>query len=83
MVLADRGYLNGEQVFACKGTGVLPCVPKPLTSRHAKRGFFTGLDFVYDAEKNDYTSSPGSICPRCPPDATARPRQMRWITIAI
>src|SRR5207245_7908548 len=26
--LADRGYLNGEQVLACEGTGVLPCIPK-------------------------------------------------------
>jgi hypothetical protein len=31
-VLADRGYLNGDQVLACEGTGVLPCVPKTLTS---------------------------------------------------
>lgn len=37
-VLADRGYLNGEQVLACEGFGVLPCVPKTLTSGHAKRG---------------------------------------------
>jgi hypothetical protein len=50
-VLADRGYLNGEQMLACEGTGVLPCVPKSLTSSSAKRGFFTGRDFVYDAEK--------------------------------
>ena len=40
-VLADRGYLSGEQVLACEGTGVLPCVPKTLTSGHAKRGLFT------------------------------------------
>jgi hypothetical protein len=30
-VLVDQGYLSGEQVLACKGTGVLPCVPKTLT----------------------------------------------------
>lgn len=56
-VLADRGYLNGEQVLACEGTGVLPCVPKTLTSGHAKRGLFTGQDFVYDAKRDHY------ICP--------------------
>ena len=58
-VLADRGYLNGEQVLACEGTGVLPCVPKTLTSGHAKRGLFTGQDFVYDAEQDHYTCPAG------------------------
>jgi transposase len=57
--LADRGYLNGEQVLACEGTGVLPCVPKTLTSGHAKRGLFTGQDFVYDAENDHYTCPAG------------------------
>ncbi len=28
--LADRGYYNGEQVLACEGTGVLPCIPKTI-----------------------------------------------------
>ena len=58
-VLADRGYLNGEQVLACEGTGMLPCVPKTLTSGHAKRGLFTGRDFIYDAEKDHYTCPAG------------------------
>ncbi len=58
-VLADRGYLSGEQVLACEGTGVLPCVPKTLTSGHAKRGLFTGQDFVYDAEQDHYTCPAG------------------------
>jgi len=54
-VLADRGYFNGDQVLACENTGVLPCVPKTLTSSSAKRGFFTRQDFVYDAGKDHYT----------------------------
>ncbi|KST60417.1 transposase [Methylobacterium sp. GXS13] len=58
-VLADRGYLNGEQVLACEGTGVLPCVPKTLTSGYAKRGLFTGQDVVYDAEQDHYTCPAG------------------------
>lgn len=58
-VLADRGYLNGDQVLACEGTGVLPCVPKTLTSGNAKRGLFTGQDFVYDAAKDHYTCPAG------------------------
>ena len=55
--LADRGYFNGEQVLACEGTGVLPCIPKTLWPSIAERGFFTRQDFVFDAEKDHY------ICP--------------------
>ncbi len=62
-VLADRGYLNGDQVLTCEGTGLLPCVPKTLTSSHVKRGLFTGQDFIYDAEKDHYWDwdCPGSV----------------------
>ena len=56
-VLADRGYFNGDQVLACEGTGVLPCVPKTDTSSSAKRGFFTRHDFVFDAQNDHY------VCP--------------------
>jgi transposase len=58
-VLADRGYFNGDQVLVCENTGVLPCVPKTLTSSSAKRGLFTRQDFVYDAEKDHYTCPAG------------------------
>src|SRR5271169_6744669 len=58
-VLADRGYFNGDQVLACENTGVLPCVPKTLTSGNAKRGLFTGQDFIYDAERDHYTCPAG------------------------
>ena len=58
-VLADRGYYTGEEVLACEGSGVLPCVPKTLTSGNAKRGLFTGQDFIYDAEHDRYTCPAG------------------------
>ena len=58
-VLADRGYFNGDQVLACEGTGVLPCIPKTLTSSSAKRGLFTKRDFLYDAAKDHYTCPAG------------------------
>jgi hypothetical protein len=58
--LADRGYFNGEQVLACEGTGVLPCVPKTLWPNISERGFFTRQDFIFDADKDHYT---------CPADA--------------
>ena len=58
-VVADRGYFNGEQVLACEGTGVLPCIPKTLTSSSAKRGLFTRRDFFYDAANDHYTCPAG------------------------
>jgi transposase len=59
-VLADRGYYNGDEVLACEGAGVLPCIPKTLTSGNAKRGLFTVQDFVYDAGKDHYTCPAGN-----------------------
>ena len=58
-LLADRGYFNGDEVLACEGTGVLPCVPKTLTSGNAKRGLFTVQDFIYAAEQDHYTCPAG------------------------
>jgi hypothetical protein len=55
--LADRGYYNGEQVLACEGTGVVPCIPKTVWP--SKEGFFTRGDFVYDAENDHYTCPAG------------------------
>src|SRR5712692_6795720 len=57
--LADRGYFSGDQVLSCDGTGVAPVVPKTLTSGNAKRGLFTGQDFIYDPEKDHYTCPAG------------------------
>jgi len=55
--LADRGYFDGEQVLACEGTAVLPCIPKIVWS--SEDGFFTRQDFVYDAETDHYTCPAG------------------------
>src|ERR1700746_4005584 len=63
-VLADRGYFNGDQVLACEGTGVLPCIPKTLTSSSAKRGLFTRRDFFYPSRKDPYTCPAGQPLPR-------------------
>ena len=46
-------------MLACEGSGVLPCIPKTQTSANAKRGLFTGDDFVYDAENDRYTCPAG------------------------
>src|SRR5262249_33534298 len=54
---ADRGYYNAEEVLACEGTGILPCIPKTQTSNNPNRGLFSGDDFIYDAQHDRY------ICP--------------------
>ena len=69
--LADRGYFNGEQVLACEGTGVLPCIPKTDTSSAAQRGFFTRHDFVFDAQNDHY------VCPAGQKLTRSRPRPNR------
>jgi transposase len=58
--LADRGYFSGDQVLSCEGTGVVPIMPKTLTSSGAKRGFFTRQDFIYNAEHDHYTCPAGA-----------------------
>ena len=58
-VLADRGYYSGDEVLACEGTGILPCIPKTQTSGNAKRGLFTVADFIYDARNDRYTCPAG------------------------
>ncbi len=55
--LADRGYFNSEQVLACEGTGVLPCIPKTVWP--SERGVFIRHDFIYDAENDHYTCPAG------------------------
>ena len=69
--LADRGYFNGEQILACEGTGVLPCVPKTDTSSAAQRGVFTRHDFVFDAQNDHY------VCPAGQKLTRSRPRPNR------
>jgi transposase len=46
-VLADRGYFSGQQILACAREGVVPYVPKPLTSGAVVDGRFGKQDFVY------------------------------------
>ena len=57
---ADRGYYKAEEVLACEGTGILPCVPKTQTSNNPNRGLFSGDDFIYDAKTDSYTCPAGA-----------------------
>src|SRR5215218_10318706 len=64
VVLADRGYFDGEEILACEQAGNTPLVPKPLTSGAKADGRFGKQDFVYMAEQDAY---------RCPAGET-----MKW-----
>ena len=61
-VLADRGYFDGEEIMKCGEAGVIPLVPKPITSNSRAEGRFDKRDFLYNAERNEY---------RCPAGETA------------
>jgi hypothetical protein len=51
--LADRGYYNGEDLFACERDGVTCLVAKPETGPKKTEGF-AHKDFKYDQEKDVY-----------------------------
>jgi hypothetical protein len=58
-VLADRGYFKGEEILQCAQEGIVPLVPKPLTSNSKADGRFDKRDFVYDAKRNEYRCPAG------------------------
>ena len=62
-VLADRGYFSGEEVLACETLGVIPYVPRPLTSGAKADGRFGKQDFVYIPEQDVYRCPSGQLLP--------------------
>jgi transposase len=58
-VLADRGYFSGWEIHACEQAGVVPYVPKPLTSGAKFDGRFGKQDFVYLPKKDVYRCPAG------------------------
>jgi transposase len=61
IVLADRGYYDGEQILQCERAGIATMVPKPLTSNSRADGRFDKRDFQYDPRKNQYRCPAGQI----------------------
>jgi hypothetical protein len=59
LVLADRGYFNGEQIRACEMDGNTPLVPKPQTSNNRAQGLYDKKDFVYDTKRDAYRCPAG------------------------
>ena len=57
--LADRGYFSGWELYACEQGGIVPYVPKPLTSGAKSEGRFGKQDFVYRPEQDTYRCPAG------------------------
>ena len=57
--LADRGYFSGWEIYVCEQGGIVPCVPKPLTSGAKSDGRFGKQDFVYLPDQDAYRCPAG------------------------
>ena len=57
--LADRGYFSAPEILACEEAGVIPLVPKPLTSNAKAEGRFDKRDFIYDEAADEYECPAG------------------------
>jgi transposase len=57
--VADRGYFSGWQIHRCEQAGIVPYVPKPLTSSAKFEGRFGKQDFVYLPAKDVYRCPAG------------------------
>jgi len=58
-VVADRGYFKGEQILQCDQAGIIPIVPKTLTSNSLAEGRFDKQDFIYIAAHDEYRCPAG------------------------
>jgi hypothetical protein len=52
--VADRGYFKGTQIKKCVDAGILPMVPKTMTSNSLAAGRFDKQDFIYIAQDDEY-----------------------------
>src|SRR6202142_3712971 len=58
-IVADRGYFSGKEILECDQAGMIPLVPKPLTSNSKADGRFDKRDFVYIAADDEYRCPAG------------------------
>ena len=57
--VADRGYWDSEEIFACDQAGITVTLPKPMTSSATSKGRFGKQDFVYLPEEDAYRCPAG------------------------
>ena len=55
--VADRGYYEVDELYACEQAGITAYVPRPLTSVNVAQGLFGKRDFIYQPEDDEY------VCP--------------------
>ena len=57
--IADRGYYSSEEIKACDDAGIVPLVPKCLTSNNRADGRYDKSDFVYLRKRDAYRCPAG------------------------
>jgi transposase len=57
--IADRGYYSGEEIKACDDAGIVPLVPKCLTSNSRADGRYDKSDFLYVPKLDAYRCPAG------------------------
>lgn len=60
IVYADRGYYSGKEILTCEQNGIIPMVPKTITSNSKSEGRFEKQDFKYVPESDEYICPAGS-----------------------
>lgn len=63
-VVADTGYINGEQGKACEEHGITPIVRRQATPNPTDAGLFTRERFAYDAASDTYRCPAGQTLSR-------------------
>jgi transposase len=62
--IADRGYYSGEQIKACDDAGIVPLVPKCMTSNSHADGRYDKSDFFYVPKRDAYRCPAGEYAIR-------------------
>jgi len=63
-VVADTGYMNGQQAQACEAQGIVPAVPMQQPSHTTDATLFAKTRFVYDAGSDTYRCPAGALLVR-------------------
>ncbi len=58
-VVADRGYYNSTEIYACEQDGISTYLPKTRTSGNLAKGLFDKRDFKWIEKDNEYECPAG------------------------
>lgn len=71
-VLADTGYMNGEQAGACEAKGITPVVPMQEAPNTRAHNLYPKSQFIYDPATNTYRCPAGELLKRYKHDRKAQ-----------